>query len=77
MFVTVYENTAKRRKGPDKGKVTTRVKAYSTKNDSEMHKHLREKCKGVSHKNVKRVYTHFCIGCPLDKPMVMGGELVK
>ena len=76
MFVTVYKETAKRRKGIDKGKVTTRVKAYQTKNDSDMHRNLRENYHGVSHRDVKKVITHFCIGVPLVEPMLFGGELV-
>lgn len=75
MFVTTYTYKVKRRKT---GVVETVNTFYSTKSLTPMHAHIRATYPGSqTHANVERVITHFCIGMPLDKPLVCGGELVS
>lgn len=75
MYVTTYTRNIKRR-------ATKRVETvhtyYATKSLTPMHAHIRAKYPGSqTHANVERVITHFCIGMPLDKPLVCGGTLVQ
>jgi hypothetical protein len=74
MYVTTYTRNIKRRKT---GKVETVHTYYSTKSLTPMHAHIRATYAGSkTYADVKRVITHFCIGMPLDKPLVCGGTLV-
>jgi len=75
MFVTTYTRKIKRRKT---GIVETVNTYYSTKSLTPMHAHIRATYVGSkTYSDVKRVITHFCIGMPLDKPLVCGGTLVS
>lgn len=73
-YVTTYTHTVKRRKT---GKVETVSTYYATKSLTPMHAHIRARYPGAeTWEGVKRVITHFCIGMPLDKPLVCGGTRI-
>lgn len=75
MYVTTYTRTIKRRKTK---RVETVHTYYSTKSLTPMHAHIRATYSGSkTYEGVKRVITHFCIGMPLDKPLICGGTLIN
>jgi hypothetical protein len=74
MYSTIYKKTIKRRKT---GIEETDWYIYKTKSLTDMHQHIRdEHPEAQTIKDAKNIITHFCIGMPLDKPMISGGERV-
>lgn len=75
MFVTAYSKTVKRRKT---GRVETVACAYRTNSLTSMHEHIRKTYPGAkTYEDPKQVFTEFCCGIPLTKPIVVGGKLVE
>jgi hypothetical protein len=74
MYSTIYKKTVKRRKT---GITETDWRIYETKSLSPMHRSIRFNYpEAITVKDAKRIITHFCIGIPLDEPMISGGERV-
>lgn len=73
-FVTTYSHKVKRRKTGLVEEVST---YYHTKSLTPMHAHIRATYPGAeTWQDPKRIITHFCVGIPLDKPIVSGGTRI-
>ena len=77
-YITTYARTLTHRKGPEKGKTVRRASFYSTKSLTDAHKDLRDRFPGSKTYAGEKlaVITHFCLGLPLDEPIVSGGKLI-
>lgn len=77
MYVTTYSRTLKRRRGPLKGKFERIACYYETRSLTPMHESLRSRYPGSkTYADHKEVITNFCLGLPLDFPMVCGGKMI-
>lgn len=74
MIVTTYTRSVRRQKTK---RLETFAAVYSTKTETPMHAHIRNtQPNAQTHRNPERVITHFCVGLPLEKAIVVGGERI-